>query len=477
MKLILIVLPFLLMQCAEIPEHTNPYDPNTPNLAPTSIELDPATAITEVKKTSVEIYWTPVDDDDFLYYDVLATSTPQVENSWQSVSRLKAAYLSRYETRSLRPDSTYYTRIRVTDMGGLTSLSNMMMFKTAPNIVPIQGIKSVDNTVAQDVRILGDTAIMAASLYQDGDDFRINADIVLKNSVGSSYALRSVLFENLRWSNTAPAGFPQIYHYLPQWVKDSIDSDDTFDREYTSMAIDNAGNIYAAYVYSVLFQGPGDGGAVHFRGILKLKLDITGNIPMLYPDSGWNASTPVLDLSPSNQSSKQYIRALIVGDDNTLYAYRSGGASSGTIAITGTSISALGVKPDITMPEGTHFVRCAVNGSEQLYIVNPANEQILGVIPSLDPRSIPLLSSETREEKDLIEEVVSFTRDTTGNYYVLDNAQSRVVVLNKNFKFISEWTGYDFTDNSRIYSVGGGFIFHGDGIIQTTLRQTKPATL
>lgn len=102
-----------------------------PNQPPTAVMLDNPTEITN---NSMRLDWSESVDADFATYDMLLSTNPGLPGS--SIAKLTALNQTSFIVTGLFQNTNYYFRIRVTDIGGLSSDSNQVTGRTLPNDSP-----------------------------------------------------------------------------------------------------------------------------------------------------------------------------------------------------------------------------------------------------------------------------------------------------------------------------------------------------
>ncbi len=117
----------------ETADHTNIFDPDTPNSAPTAVTFDYTCAKT-IEKDSIKLEWETSPDFDFSMYALYASTTsgfaPGADNLIYSSTNKNDTV---YTHTGLSTLTDYYFVLRICDDGGLFTSSSELRIRTAPD--------------------------------------------------------------------------------------------------------------------------------------------------------------------------------------------------------------------------------------------------------------------------------------------------------------------------------------------------------
>lgn len=122
-----------ILNCAEAPEHTNIFDPNTENDVPHAVELK-SELIQEITDSKISLGWTESGDDDFYRYRIFRSDQPDVSLQSVNIGEHPYPFWTSITDTGLQANTSYYYRVYSEDKGGKLSPSNQFQIMTAPPI-------------------------------------------------------------------------------------------------------------------------------------------------------------------------------------------------------------------------------------------------------------------------------------------------------------------------------------------------------
>lgn len=123
-----------LLGCAENPDHTNVFDPETPNEAPLPVELT-SDMVGEISDDRISFSWTESGEEDFYQYQVYRSASADAGTEATLIATLNYPFVTTLSDVGLQPNSEYQYQVSVMDKGGLSTSSNLLGITSAPGIV------------------------------------------------------------------------------------------------------------------------------------------------------------------------------------------------------------------------------------------------------------------------------------------------------------------------------------------------------
>ena len=124
---------YFIFYCAESPQHTNIFDPDTENDAPQIVEIK-ADLIQKITDSKISFGWTESGDNDFYRYQIFRSDQPDVSTYSQRIAEHPYPFWTSVTDTGLQPNKSYYYRVYTEDKGGKITPTDPFQIMTAPKI-------------------------------------------------------------------------------------------------------------------------------------------------------------------------------------------------------------------------------------------------------------------------------------------------------------------------------------------------------
>ncbi len=435
--------------CAEIPKHTNPFDPLTEYDAPTKVTLEANFNIDEIAEEMVEFSWDAVEDQNFYQYEIWRSDS--VNGRFKLIAVNEAAYSNSYRDRGLISSTDYYYKIIVVDKRARRAESGIMRLRTA--------VRSRPNRINLPI----DAALEDISLYRQGTSAILYYQFT--DSEGSRFlgkqqyyldSLKPVInpmMDNLQINETLLDSF--VIKSVLQ-INSLVTPTDSVAVaiEYSGFGNDTVQNCYLGFIAQIdsirKVTNPPPPKTTTRTGLIKFKKGNSEKMSDYSIDNSWKLSMPTDAILDDFMINKMMIVVLAGGPKGGAYQFDP----SGTLIDQNNKVFS---SSDVRVNGGT-----TLNNKQNFFIINTDNDMVQPFQFTTDIPLKPILISELKGNV-LVDELVDMVQDTAGVFYLLDKGNKRILVVAapiENPQYLSEWTiKTDVDDDSRLIYDGGENIF------------------